>query len=263
MNRCSRISSIVCGSRRKSSIASWRRPITAVNAVDHLDERLAPLDDALVVEGHVVVGLLVAHLRQARLEILEIAPHVAVVRTESRQVDVGQEEHAVDPESAVATGVSGQVHRFDGYTAAEIEHVTVRESLRVGTAARSGTPRGSPARTRSGPCRRRPYTAIRPSIDLRAGQVVDVDVEPRVGKRSVARHVVLVAVAVDHRVDRYRNTATGDHGHRWIDRPPTRPRRAPAACCPTGTRRWRRRPARSRNRSAVARRRPSRSSSRP
>ena len=52
--------------------------------VDHPDERLATLDHALVVERDVVVGLLVAHLGQARLEVVEIAPGVAVVRAETR-----------------------------------------------------------------------------------------------------------------------------------------------------------------------------------
>ena len=52
--------------------------------VDELDELLAPLDHTLVVERDVVLGVLVADALQARLEVVEVAPRVAVVRARSR-----------------------------------------------------------------------------------------------------------------------------------------------------------------------------------
>ena len=62
-----------------------------VAAVDHRgegveqpQELVAALDHALVVERDVEVGVLVADLGEARLEVLEVAPHVAVVRARSR-----------------------------------------------------------------------------------------------------------------------------------------------------------------------------------
>ena len=132
MKRCSAISSIVCGSARKSSIASWRRGDDRGERVDQSQELVAALDDATVVERHVVAGVLVADLRQARLEVLEVAPHVAVVRAEAGEVDVGEEEHlAVDTEAAVAAGVAGEVHGLDG-RAAEIEDVAVAEAGGIG-----------------------------------------------------------------------------------------------------------------------------------
>ena len=100
--------------------------------VDHLDEGVATFDDALVVKRHVVVGFLVADLGQTGLEVFEVAPHVAVVRTESSEVDVGEEEHPVHPETAVTASVSGQVHRVHGDAATEIEHVAISETLGVG-----------------------------------------------------------------------------------------------------------------------------------
>ena len=74
-----------------------------VERVDHLEERLAPLDHALVMEGDVDVGFFLAHPDQALLELLEAAEHVAVVGPEAGEIDVGEEEDPLgDPQTALA-----------------------------------------------------------------------------------------------------------------------------------------------------------------
>ena len=183
-------------------------------AVEQPQELLAALDDALVVERHVPAGVLVADLGQARLEVLEVAPHVAVVRPEAGQVDVGQEEHvAADAEAAVATGVAGQVHGLDGRAAAEVEDVTVGEAVGVGTGREAELLDDG----------RRERVVDRHAVDvhqalqaLHAREVLDVDVDPGIGERAVAGDVVLVAVAVDDGVDGDRRAALDDR-HRRVD----------------------------------------------
>ena len=99
--------------------------------IEEPEELRLPLDDPLVMERHVVIGFLVAHLGQTRLEVVEVAPDVAVVRPETRQVDVGQEEHATrDAEAAVAAGVPGEMDRLHR-RATEVEDVTVGKTDRI------------------------------------------------------------------------------------------------------------------------------------
>ena len=173
--------------------------------VEQAEELLPTLDDALVVERHVEVGVLVADLDEAGLEVVEVAPHVAVVRPEAGEVDVGQEEHPVaDPEAAVAAGVPGQVDGLDRGAAAEVEDVAVGEAGGIG-------PRrvvevlddlgGELVVERQAVHGHQALEAVD------AGEVLGVDVDRGVGEQPVAGDVVLVAVAVDHGVDGHRRAA--------------------------------------------------------
>ena len=106
-----------------------------VEGVEHLDEPLTTLDDTLVMEGDVVVGLLIADADQRLLEVVEAAEHVAVVGPEAGEIDIGQEEHpAGDAEPAVTGGVPRKVHGLDG-DAAEVPDMPVLEGERVGSGA--------------------------------------------------------------------------------------------------------------------------------
>ena len=103
-----------------------------MEGVEQLEERLAPLDHALVMEGHVDLGLFVTHPDQALLELLETAEDVAVVGPKAGEVDVGEEEHTLgDPQPAMACSVAGQMHRLDRY-ATEIPHGAVGVALGIG-----------------------------------------------------------------------------------------------------------------------------------
>jgi len=48
-------------------------------------------------------------------------------------------------------------------------------------------------------------------------KIFGVDVHLRISEKTVARHVILVAVAVDHCVNGYTNSAVGHHGDRGVD----------------------------------------------
>ena len=185
-----------------------------LEAVEQAHELVAALDDPLVVIGHVEAGVLVADLHQRRLEVLEIAPHVAVVRAEPGEVDVGQEEHVADPEPAVTAGVAGEVDGLDGDATAEIEDVPVLEALGVG-------PRRVVELLEDG---RRERVVDGHPVDVHqalqavgAEEVLVVDVDAGVGEEAVAGEVVLVAVAVDDGIDAHRRPAALDDGDRGVD----------------------------------------------
>ncbi len=116
----------------------------------------------------------------------------------------------------MATGVARQVHRLHPDTAAEIEHVTVVEPLGIGTRLEvelldHDLFELAPGRAGE------PVHGHQPVDALRADEVGVVDVHPGVGEQPVAGHVVLVAVAVDDRVDGHRRATAGDHRDRRID----------------------------------------------
>lgn len=69
---------------------------------------------------------------QAVVELVEVGPGIAVVGAEAGQVDVGQKEHVVDDQTGMASGMSWQVQRLDGYAAAEIEDVPLFEPFGIG-----------------------------------------------------------------------------------------------------------------------------------
>ena len=229
--------------------------MTAVNVVDQSQELGAPLDDATVVERDVVPGVLLADLRQARLEVLEVAPDVAVVRAEAGQVDVGEEEHlAVDTEAAVATRVPGKVHGLDG-RATEVEDVAVAEPGGVGA---RGVVEHLDDVLGKGMVERESVHRHQPVEAVDARQVVVVHEHTGIGEQAVAGHVVLVAVAVDDGVHGSRCAAALDDGDGRVDDEGLGPDRARAASCRTDRRRWHHRRARSPTRSADVRRHPSR-----
>ncbi len=153
-----------------------------------------------MVERHVVVGHLLADPGQARLEVLQVAPRIPVVGAEARQVDVGQEEHAArDAETAVAAGVPGEVHRLDRHPA-EIEDVPVGEALRIGSWGEVELLDDRPGEEGAGFAAQPVH--VHQSVDGDgAGPVRLVDVDTCRREEPVARHVVLVAVAVQDRVD--------------------------------------------------------------
>ena len=92
----------------------------------------ATFNDALMMEGHIEIRILIADLSEAGLEVFEITPNVSVVGAKSGQVDVGEKEHAVgDPKPAVASGMSWKVHRL-GLDLAEIEDGAVLKSDSIG-----------------------------------------------------------------------------------------------------------------------------------
>ena len=62
-----------------------------------------------------------------------------------------------------------------------------------------------------------PVDRHQPLHRLGPREVVVVDVQPGARKRTIAGHVVFVAVAVDDRVDPHRRPALGDDGDRRVD----------------------------------------------
>ena len=109
-----------------------KREHLAMTPIDHRSESIeafneirAAFDNPLLVKRDVVGGVFVAHPAQALFEVFEVAPGIAVVRTESGQVDVREKEDiAFDSEATMAAGMTGEMDGFDREPA-EVETVTV------------------------------------------------------------------------------------------------------------------------------------------
>ena len=60
--------------------------------IKQFQELLAAFDHALVVKGHIEIGLFVPNLADAGLELVKVAPGISVVGTEPAEIDVGKEK---------------------------------------------------------------------------------------------------------------------------------------------------------------------------
>jgi hypothetical protein len=157
-------------------------------------------DHALVVKGDVEIGILIADLSQAGLEILEVAPNVAVVGAKSCEIDIREEKDAIrDPKPAMPASVARQVDCLDACSS-EVESGTIGESDSIRS--------GREVEFFDNKLFKSASSFALESVDvhqaihgLRTGQVGLVDVNTSIVKEAIPGEVILVGMAIDHGVN--------------------------------------------------------------
>ena len=115
----------------------------------------------------------------------------------------------------MSRGVARQVDRLDRDTT-EVPDVPVLES--EGIRSRAVVELGQQGLAKVIPGVTRKAVPVEHPVDrLRSVEIVGVDVNSSLGKGRVARHVVLMGVAIDDRVDRQPDPAGCGHRDRRVD----------------------------------------------